>query len=298
MFIILFLFIPISSKGVLGNNKTVDSSSVIQVKDSLLTVKVKDTPLKKVLMEIANQVPIKIVSYVSTEEFIVSDFSRLPMAKGLERLLRDYNHVYVHGTEKPENGEHEISKVIITSKTGENQHREAKPKVAFTEGPSLESLSKDLHDEDPSVRKYALDSFKELEDESSIDLLTEVLINDEDKDVRMSAADALGDIGEDTDIRAIRALEGALSDEDVDIRMSAVYALGSIGSEIAIDSLREALQDEDVDIRMGAVGALGIIGGDRAVRALLEDALLDEDEDLREFTVEVIGWLEVQNTIQ
>ncbi len=123
------------------------------------------------------------------------------------------------------------------------------------------------------------------------DLLAEILLNDEDEDVRMSAADALGDIGEDIDVSAIRALEGALSDEDEDVRMSAADALGDIGSEIAIDSLRETLQDEDVEVKESAVIALGSIGGVRAVLAL-KGALSDEDEDVRELAVKELSWID------
>ncbi len=314
MYIILSLFIPISSTAVLGNNKSVDSSSVIQAKDSLLTVKVKDLPLKKVLKEIASQVPIKIVSFVSTEELIVADFSRLPMRKGLKQLLRDYNYVFVCSPEKSKSGENGIRKVIISSKRGESLHEEAEPMIVFTGEQSLESLIKDLHDEDPNVREYALGSLAELEDARSIDLITEVLLNDEDEYVRMSAVDLLGYIGsevaigslsealqdENVEVResavealgVIRALEGALSDEVKDVRMSAVEVLGDIGSEVSIDSLRKVLQDEDVEVRKSAMGALGAIGGDEAVLALEGTLLLEEDEDLWQFATEVLSSLE------
>ncbi len=313
MYIILSLIIPISSTAVLGNNKSVDSSSVIQVKDSLLTVKVKDLLLKKVLKEIASQVPIKIVSFVSTEELIVADFSRLPMRKGLKQLLRDYNYVFVCSPEKSKSGENGIRKVIISSKRGESLHEEAEPMIVFTGEQSLESLIKDLHDEDPNVREYALGSLAELEDARSIDLITEVLLNDEDEYVRMSAVDLLGYIGseaagslrealqdENVEVResavealgVIRALEGALSDEVKDVRMSAVEVLGDIGSEVSIDSLRKVLQDEDVEVRKSAMGALGAIGGDEAVLALEGTLLLEEDEDLWQFATEVLSSLE------
>ncbi len=289
MYIILSLFIPISSTAVLGNNKTVDSSSVIQAKDSLLTVKVKDLPLKKVLKEIASQVPIKIVSFVSAEELIVADFSRLPMRKGMKRLLRDYNYVFVFSPEKSKSGENGIRKVIISSKTGESLHVEAEPMIVFTGEQSLASLSMNLLDEDPNVREDALYSLAELEDAGSIDLITEVLHNDEDEHVRMTAVEVLGDIGSEA---AIDSLRGALQDEVKEVRIIAVDALRDIGGEVSIDSLREALQDKDVEVRKSAVGALGAIGGAEAVIAIEGALLLDEDEDLRQFATEELSRLE------
>jgi type II secretory pathway component GspD/PulD (secretin) len=115
--ITLFLFIPVFCTGVLGNKKTIDSSSVIEAKDNLLTVNVKDVPLNKVLMEIANQVPIKIVLFTPAEEHLVANFSQLPMVQGLKQLLSDYNYVFIYGRENPKGGGHEISKVIILSCT-------------------------------------------------------------------------------------------------------------------------------------------------------------------------------------
>ncbi len=114
--IILFLFIPVFCTGVLGNRKTVDSSSVIQAKDNLLTVNVKDIPLNKVLMEIANQVPIKIVLFTPAEEHLVANFSQLPMVEGLKQLLSNYNYVFIYGRENPKGVGHEIRKAIILSR--------------------------------------------------------------------------------------------------------------------------------------------------------------------------------------
>ncbi len=131
--IILFLFIPVYCTGALGSSKTVDSSSqeelekirlaleetnVIQVKDNLLTVNVEGIPLNKVLMEIANQVPIKFKFALPTlaEKHLVAKFSHLPIVKGLKQLLSDYNYVFNYGQEKPKGEEREIREVIIMSR--------------------------------------------------------------------------------------------------------------------------------------------------------------------------------------
>ncbi len=123
VYIILFLFIPISISitAASGSEKSVNSSSVILVKDKLLTVNVKDIPLKKVLIEIANQEPITIVLFAPAEELIVADFSGLPVEKGLKRLLRDFNYTFIYDdSEKPKGSERKIKKIAILSRLGES----------------------------------------------------------------------------------------------------------------------------------------------------------------------------------
>ncbi len=285
MYIILLLFIPLFSRGVSGNSKTNDSSFVIQVTDDLLTVKVEDILLKKVLMEIANQIPIKIVSFVPREEIIMVNFSRLPIEKGLKRLLRGFNYAFIYDPEEDKSNWSGIRKVIILSRKEESQNKMWESEsITFTGETSLETLRKALNNKDPFIREDAVDALGALKDESSIELLTEVLLNDKDEDVRISAADSLGVIGSEV---ALDSLKEALKDEAVDVRISAAEALGNIGSGIAIDSLKEAMQDKDEEVRESAVEALGFIGGDRAIQAL-KAALSDENEDVRDTATEIL----------
>ncbi len=249
---IVLYIMSVSCGDIFGDNKN-DRPFAIQIHDDLLTVKVKDIPLRKVLMEIANQINIKIVFFVSAEELFVVDFSSLSMEKGLKRLLRDYNHAFIYDPEKDKGSGSKIRKIFILSKKEEIQNIKVKPTINSAENLVLNSLSKSLNNKDPYIRKEAVYSLGELEDVKSIDLLSEILLNDKDEDVRAAAADILGDIG----------------------------------GEIAIDSLINALQDEDTDVRERVVKSLGFIGGDRAIQAL-KAALSDEDEDVRETTTEIL----------
>ncbi len=247
----VLFFISDSSEGVYGNDNAEDSSFDIHINDGLLTMNVKNVPLKKVLKKITNNKGIKMVSLVSGEELIMANFSSLPIEKGLKRLLSDYNFAFVYSPEKSKNREHVIRKVIILSKIGKNQDRKVQPIIISKKKSSLESLSIALNDEDFDVREEALYSLAELKDERSIDLLTEALLNDKDGEIRAIAA----------------------------------MILGSIGSEIDIDSLIHALQDEDSEVRLSAVEAIGSIGGVRAIQ-VLEGSLSDEDDHVSEIAAE------------
>ena len=77
-----------------------------------------------------------------------------------------------------------------------------------------------------------------------------------------------------------QALETALADEDGEVRAQAVFGLTRQGGEEAAEVLRAALGDSDADVRLMAVDSAG---DDAAGRALLQQALADSDEIVREF---------------
>jgi hypothetical protein len=161
IYIILFLFMPVFSAGASASNKTVDNSSVIQVEDNLLTVKVRDIPLKKVLMEIAKQKHIKFDFYASADDPLITNFSSLPMEKGLARLLRNYSYAFTYGSEKSKGGEHEIRKVVILSNGGGSRHRGMESTIAYREEPFL---YEEPYDEDVDIPEEHMPApLKELE---------------------------------------------------------------------------------------------------------------------------------------
>jgi HEAT repeat protein len=72
----------------------------------------------------------------------------------------------------------------------------------------------------------------------------------------------------------------ALEDEDDEVRRSAAAVLGTIGDEIAVAPLVKSLQDDDSEVRRRAARSLGIIRSDKAVEPLVL-TLEDDDMDVR-----------------
>ena len=72
MFIVLLLFFPLSSISASSNDEMENTSFVIRVDDNLLTAKVKDIPLEKVLTEVADQMSMRIVYLVPGEGHVVA----------------------------------------------------------------------------------------------------------------------------------------------------------------------------------------------------------------------------------
>jgi HEAT repeat protein len=112
---------------------------------------------------------------------------------------------------------------------------------------------------------------------TAVSYLLQVLDN-QDSDVRQSAAKGLGEIGSDAAIpRLIQALE---QDENSDVRGSIATALGKIGSEAVIPSLFQTLanRDEEFGVRLNAAIALGQVGNKTVILALLEILFTDSLE--------------------
>lgn len=79
-----------------------------------------------------------------------------------------------------------------------------------------------------------------------------IALQNEDPTVRMHAAEALAQIGEDAQPAAF-ALSGATSDEDPEVALAAVMALGALGGERAQAALQEV--ETAGDQPLGAVAA-------------------------------------------
>jgi len=65
----------------------------------------------------------------------------------------------------------------------------------------------------------------------------------------------------------VPALIQALQDQNEDVRMDVAFALGMVG-ESAVPALIQALQDEHVIVRANAAKALGEIGTSEALKAV------------------------------
>lgn len=165
----------------------------------------------------------------------------------------------------------------------------------------VEGLIKALKDKDKVVRKEATIALGRVKDTRAVEPLIEAM-KDKDYHVQRQAAQALGKIG---DARALEPLIKTL--EDYFVREKAAEALveildaGAVEALIQcvdagvakalrdmkemkdkreVDLLIKTLGDEDEDIRQKTVEALGNIGDARAVEPLIK-ALGDEEEDVR-----------------
>lgn len=124
--------------------------------------------------------------------------------------------------------------------------------------------------DDALLRNASMEIYKAL-GRRSIDSLIS-LLQDLDGEVRIFAANVLGDIGDNA---CFDSLAKALDDPDIRVRHAAAEALGKIADERANDALARKIQDVPW-VAMAAIAALGDIGGERAVDIL--HSCLDSEE--------------------
>jgi RNA polymerase sigma factor (sigma-70 family) len=125
----------------------------------------------------------------------------------------------------------------------------------------IPQLKKDIHSEDPDVRRRAaiLLGRMDLADEEIVPELRRAL-SDEAKEVRLQAALSLAQLGVKA---AVPELCKALGDQDRGVKISAAVALQNMGPAVtkeAIPEYRKALSDEDPGIRETAATMLSHYG--------------------------------------
>ncbi len=232
----------------------------IKFNNGQLSAKLKNSPLEKVLKEVMAQSGAKIWLNDSIDGTVTIEFQNIPIGEGVRRMLKDKNYAFVYSHHDVKEGKLSIvsaskSKEIFTKvkeepprklpqKTGLPVAKKDRPKK---EQPSFESLVKDaLENEDPGKREDAIIALGESKDKKAIEVISKALANDPTEDVRLSAIDALLDIG---DKSIVDPLSIALKDRDPWVRESAVEALGEVGGEAAIEFIKNALNDEDGSVR-------------------------------------------------
>ncbi len=162
---------------------------------------------------------------------------------------------------------------IVLADTSEKQRRARKI--------AINALRKSLSDENPDVRRHAIMTLGEMEDEGSVDAMIKVLRTDSDAEVRRFAIAALDEIDSP---KAIEAYTLALKDKNKDVRRFAVMALADHDDQRAMDALAKVLDDPDPDIRRYAVMGL-VENGDRDATDLLVKMLDDKDHDVRRYVI-------------
>lgn len=122
-----------------------------------------------------------------------------------------------------------------------------------------------------------------------------MLLHDPDADIRRTAAQALGKIGNS---RAVGALIEGVSDQDPSVRESAAWALGRLSdADEAVRNLAGAplvglLEDPSVAVIHAAAAALGQVGAAEPVVMRLVDQLRHRDPETRRGAARALGGLE------
>jgi HEAT repeat protein len=132
------------------------------------------------------------------------------------------------------------------------------------------------------VRAKAVEALGEIGDEETIPALRKRL-KDWDRDTKAAAVIALGKLKDSPSAPALKEL---LWDKDEIVREKATLALGMVGSREAIPALKELLQDPNGLVRIAAAESLHMMGDDSGKDFLFRAAKADDkDAKLRALAV-------------
>ncbi len=186
------------------------------------------------------------------------------------------------------NSRHYLSRALVLQSEG--RATKAQTGMPSRNSTEFQKLQEQLIDPDPVVRKSVVMEFIQY-GEDAVDPLIALLM-DEDADVRVHAATALGWIGGED---AVQPLMVALQDENAYVRRYAARAMCWVVNETAIDGLIEALKDQDNYVRRYAARALGWSQDRRSIAPLLDLLLIEENNDVREYALTALEDLGERN---
>ncbi len=143
----------------------------------------------------------------------------------------------------------------------------------------------DLFSPDADVRTDAAVRLGQAKDRQAVPALLKAL-DDPEESVRIEAARALGAIG---DRSATGPLARLAADRLDTVRIAVAQAFWMLEDPAAAPTIERLLEDPDEGVRKAALRAAGKIPGPEAVRLLVNSALHDEVEEVREVAVKLLA---------
>ncbi|MDD5772823.1 MAG: HEAT repeat domain-containing protein [bacterium] len=141
---------------------------------------------------------------------------------------------------------------------------------------SVDLLILELKNTFSSLHKEVMDVLTKMGN-PAVEPLINTLINDEDTDVKLKAAEVLGRIG---DVRAVDPLIAFLKyREDMFLQCSVAVALGNIKDARAVDPLIEAFKTEEGGVRLAVLDSLTKIKDKRAVAPMVD--MIKKDKSIQ-----------------
>jgi hypothetical protein len=285
----------------------------VNLRDGTLSVHISDMPLVDILQAIGDEAGFKLVVLGSRESRITQNFSNIPLAQGIHRLvgnrsvaimyqigdapdnrkeMQDIKEVWVFDAGQSEAGSpvsdtrEDFLKIDAAVGSGDELSQSGKiASDAGTESPN------DPQKYDPSqpgagaIKESA--TYPQLDKESDVGYWADKLINDVDRSSREQAITELQRIGSDT---AVAVIATVLGDIDAKLRCHAVESLGRVDNNYAVPLLGQALLgDKDPTVRLSAVRSFANQNNEVS-RAFLNTALQDKDAQVQALARQALGY--------
>jgi len=268
--VVFVLFQAAMALSVYGSNGE-SREAIIQVKEGLLTVSVKEMPLIQVLNKLADQTGMGYEINYDADRPVTIAFSNIPLEQGIKRLLKPASYIIVYGQKEGVADPSSIRRILVYGHSGKSAGLKTRKGARLVVGKkkpiagaavkpaqearenSFSDYTKKLTDHDPDVREEAVMDMADEYSEASLEHLGSVLTDDTHTDVREAAAEAIGEMESE---KGIGILAKGLRDSHADVREAVVDALGEIGGRKVLSLLKSALKDANEDVREAAADLL------------------------------------------
>lgn len=194
----------------------------IAVDGGLLTLEALDAPLEDVLRAIAAQADFDVVIKGDLSTPVTWSLADIPVADAVARLLQTRNYVMRVAA----------GRVIELRMAGVGGGVRVLPARSLRSGGVPDdrglgplAMTRALTDEDPSVRRRAIQDLDGNRDVGAVRALGEALVNDRDPENRRLAAVALGGVG---GAAALDVMRRAAPDPDPDVREAMLESLAQL----------------------------------------------------------------------
>jgi hypothetical protein len=250
----------------------------ITFQNDLISADLVDAPLIDVLQRIKQEFGFKAHFHGDLTEPITLSFTELPLEKCL-RLLTANQAISVASettSASPEQSEaRQIAEVwVLSSKT-----RNTPPAAPVIPTP-------EPTDDTAVLREEPLEQF-DIGEQEGVSL--EQVLNTPNAD-KFSLHQAIQRLIQNGDAASVMAMAAFLDNEDKEVRQLLVNGISSINNTESTQVLGQVVQNEpDPKIRLTALQALGQRKDDAAAQALLEKAVNDADEEVKNMADQLLS---------
>jgi hypothetical protein len=161
----------VSSAGEKGTLPAKDFSG-INFRDGLLRVSVENQKFQGVMDEVAQKAGIRIVINDTTDRDLTIHFDYLPLEKGLKKLLRGRNHVFVYFSKEPSQVAR-VKKVLVFPKFEETRVKSIKGSTGSRS--THRAKQKETREKMQNVDKKSLEKFLQVFSQSQTDMDEEMI---------------------------------------------------------------------------------------------------------------------------
>lgn len=235
------------------------AAATVTFADGRVAVKADQEPLREVLDQVARAAGVRIQVHPSRSERVTADLPPTPVDEAVRRLVQDRDVIFVF-EEAP---------------AGSGRQRLVAAKV-FAKGTGPASRP---------ARRPAAPPVTRLPDEQYQKLQAELAAAEE-----LTRADAVTALARSRDPRAVGLIAPRLRDAEEGVRLTAVEALRDLGGPTAVAALARALEAEtSPPVRVEMARALAGLGGPEARGVLVRVFGAERDPAIRVALLEVVA---------